>query len=165
MNDKMMANDHKMMQIRHQVKDEEKTLKTEQEKLNIKRNELVEAQRQLKAFQQHRYRVRESIRNEFELARIDKANTIKNFFFKNEKEENKVDGNNLLTDDDLATLLKKKLNDKEDLLRLIEPLVKHMNGKFYIRFSKRKQRSQLKSLHKQLVKDISNLTKALELFG
>ena len=161
-----MANDHKMMQIRHQVKDEEKTLKTEQEKLNVKRNELTEAQCQLKAFQQQRYRVRESIRNEFELARIDKANPIKNFFFKNETEEEvKVEGNSLLTDDDPATLLKKKLDDKEDLLRLIEPLVKHMNGKFYIRFSKRKQRSELNTLHKQLVKDISNLTKALSMFG
>ena len=156
-----MANDHKMMQIRHQVKDEEKTLKTEQEKLNVKRNELAEAERQLKAFQQHRYRVRKSICDEYELVRIDNAQPVKDFF---KMEENYVEEKFVLTDD-LIEVLKKKLNDKQDLLQLIEPLVKHMNGKFYIRFSKRKQRSQLKSLHKQLTKDVSNLTKALQVFG
>ena len=156
-----MANDHKMMQIRHQVKDEEKTLKTEQEKLNVKRNELAEAERQLKTFQQHRCRVRKSICDEYELARIDNAQPVKDFF---KMEENDVEEKFVLTDD-LIEVLKKKLNDKQDLLQLIEPLVKHMNGKFYIRFSKRKQRSQLKSLHKQLTKDVSNLTKALQVFG
>ena len=170
MNDKMLSNDHKMMQIRHQVKDEQKTLKVEQEVLNVKRHKMVQAQQKLTDVQQERLKVRESIRNELDQARIDEASPTKDFFFSDVKadSEEKIDSKfitkSLLADNDLANLLKKKLNDKQDLLQLIEPLVKEMNGKFYIRFSKRKQRTQLKSLQKQLVKDVSNLTMALALF-
>ena len=178
MNDKMMSNDHKMMQIKHQVKDEQKVLKVEQEVLNVKRHKMVQEQHKLTEVQQERLKVRESIRDELEQVKINKAiNPIKDFFFSentgNDEERSHIIGekgdsissiNSLLAaDNDLIILLKKKLSDKEGLLRLVEPLVKQMNGKFYIRFSKRKQRTQLKSLQKQLVKDESNLRKALAL--
>ena len=162
MNDKMLSNDHKMMQIKHQVKDEQKTLMVEQEILNVKQHKLAEAQHGLTAVQQERLKIRESIREESELARIDK-NTPKDFF----KIQEKAKGNKnavYILEDDLIKILKKKLSNKEELLRMIEPLAKHMKGKFYIRSSKRKQRDQLKFLHKQLTNDVLNLTKALQMF-
>ena len=161
MNDKMMSNDHKMMQIKHQIKDEQKLLKVEQEMLKVKQNELSTAQRQLNAIQQQRYRIQRSISDEYELASINNAQRVKDFF----KIESDVveDGEFLLTDE-LMSVLKKKLNDKEELLQMIEPIVQHMNGKFYFRLNKRKQKNELKSLHKQLSKDINNLNKAIQLF-
>ena len=178
MNDKMMSNDHKMMQIKHQMKDEQKVLKVKQEVLNVKRQKMVQEQHKLTDVQQERFKVRESIRDELEQAKIDKAiSPMKDFFFsentENDEERSNMNGEEgdskssisslLATDNDLVILLKKKLSDKEGLSRLVEPLVKQMNGKFYIRFRKRKQRTQLKSLQKQLVKDVSNLRKALAL--
>ena len=162
MNDKMMSNDHKMMQIKHQMKDEEKVLNVEQEVLNVKRHKMVQEQHKLTDVQQERFKVRESIRDELEQAKIDEVNPSKDFFI-GETENGKFSINSLLTDIDMVVLLRKKVNDKEDLLQLIEPLVKQINGKFCIRLSKRKQRNQLKSLQKQLVKDVSNLKKALAL--
>ena len=168
MNDKMMSNDHKMMQIKHQMKDEEKMLNVEQEVLNVKRHKMVQEQHKLTDVRQERLKVRESIRDELEQAKINEANPNKDFLIgETENGEKDLDGNfsnnSLLADIDLVVLLRKKVNDKKDLLQLIEPLVKQMNGKFYIRLSKRKQRHQLKSLQKQLVKDVSNLKKALAL--
>ena len=150
------------MQIKHQIKDEQKMLKVEQEMLKVKQNELPTAQHQLNAIQQQRCRIRRSISDEYELAGIDNAQRVKDFF-KNEKDN--VDLGDFALTDELLGVLNKKLNDKKDLLKTIDPVVQHMNGKFYFGLNKRKQRKELKSLHKQLTKDVSNLSKALQLFA
>ena len=165
MEDKMMANDHKMTHIKRQVKDQQKLLSVEQENLSVKRNELVRAQHSLKAVQEQKIQVRESIRDEVELARIDSARVDKDFFSAANSEVEKEEKKDLLLTVDVSSLLKKKLMEKVELLRFIEPMVKQMSGKFYIRLSKRKQKNQLKSVHKQLTKDVSNLNKALEIFA
>ena len=165
MEDKMMANDHKMTHIKRQVKEQQKLLNEEQEKLTVKQNELVCAQHSLKAVQEQRVQVRESIREEVELARIDSARVDKDFFSAAINEVGEEETKDILLTDHLSPLLKKKLMEKAELLRLIEPMVKHVSGKFYIRLSKRKQKNQLKSVHKHLTKDISNLNKALEMFA
>ena len=168
MEDKMMANDHKMTHIKRQVKDQQKLLNEEQELLSVKRNELVRVQHVLTAVQQERIRVRESICAEIELERIDNAFPVKDFFgtftaATDEKMGLTPEFGAVPSTEELASIFKQKLNDKARLINSIEPLVQHMSGKFYIRASKRKQRNELKSLHKQLVKDVRNLTKALQM--
>ena len=78
----MSNDDHKIMQIRHQVKN--RALKTKQEMLNVKQNTQAEVLRQLKVVQQPKTS-RTLICEEGELVKIDNAQPVKNFFKIREK--------------------------------------------------------------------------------
>jgi len=129
--------------------------------------------------QQQRQTVQNEIREEMQLVESQKRDTKRDFFVKEQAEEDdqgirstagliarhngKEKADFQVTNE--VELLQQKMEEKIKLMQTIAPVLVQMKGKFYFSLSKRKQRNQLNKLHKKLAQDVALLQKAIDLLS
>jgi len=159
----MACDEHKIMQVRFEIKDQNGILAAEQKKLNDGEMVLAQTKVEFEHIQEQRRLVQASITAEMKLASKDQQTMREHNFYSQKTGEERIsldeDPNFQLTNE--IQLLQRKIDEKSRLVATVSPVVEHMESVFYFSLTKRKQRKELKSLQKVLIKDVFLLEKAI----